>query len=52
MYEVTIYTNIKELPQIHLTIDDLQDEKYIEIISQPYVVQVEAHKVKELRRKL
>lgn len=52
MYEVIIYTNIKELPQIHLEIEDLQDEQFLEITNQPYVVEVVAHKVKELRRKL
>lgn len=50
MYEVTIYTNIKELPQIHLTIEDLQDEQFLEITNQPYVVQVEAHKIKVLKK--
>ena len=48
MYEVIIYTNIKELPMIHLNIEDLQDEQFIEIINQPYVVEVVAHKVKEM----
>jgi len=48
MYEVIIYTNIKELPMIHLKIDNLQDEEYLEIISQPYVVEVVAHKVEQL----
>ena len=50
MYEVIIYTNIKELPQIHLTIDDLQDEQFLEITNQPYVVQVEAHKIMVLKK--
>ena len=48
MYEVIIYTNINELPTIHFTIDDLQDEEFIEIINQPYVVEVVAHKVEQL----
>ncbi len=51
MYEVIIYTNIKELPMIHLNIEDLQDEQFIEIINQPYVVEVVAHKVEQLKRR-
>lgn len=49
MYEVLIYTNIDELPMIHLKIEDLQDEQFIEIINQPYVLEVLVHKVEQLR---
>lgn len=48
MYEVIIYTNIKERPEIHIKVKDLQDPEYVEKINQPYVIGSEAHKIKEL----
>lgn len=45
MYNVEIITKYNV---IHLQVEDLQNEEFIEIIEQPYVIEVKAEKVKEL----
>ena len=45
MYNVEIITKYNV---IHLQVEDLQNEEFIEIIEQPYVVEVKAEKVKTL----
>lgn len=48
MYNVEIITKYNV---IHLQVEDLQNEEFIEIISQPYVIEVKAEKVKTLSLK-
>jgi hypothetical protein len=52
LYEVIIYTNIKELPEIHLQVEDLNSEEFKEITQQPYVAGVKAEKIKTLTKKI